>query len=254
MAAVTFDSGVLLVSRPSESTRMRRWPSVPAWLTASMTPSFRRVLVASERSSMTAWASARSWVGARGVSTLAVEGHDADVDVVRDGVEEGLGGRLGGADPALRAHAVAGVERDDGGTAYLLGGRDPASSALESSTASPIDTVTSSGSTVDPSGTETSTWMVLSSPGSTCPMERSPSAAWAAGTQHRRAATAPATRSGSRRIRCRPSRRASGRRSRWRAPSSRGTSGAGRSSGAGPWCGPRRRNRRCGRRRRRPGG
>ncbi len=78
---------------------------------------------------------------------VGVEGHDADVDVVRDGVEEGLGGGLGGVDPALLpmlllvSNAMMVVRR-------TCSAAEPASSALESRTASPIETLTSSGSTL----------------------------------------------------------------------------------------------------------
>ena len=212
MASVTSDSGVLLVSRPSESTRTSRWPSVPALSTASMTPSLRRVCWASSRSSMTDWAAARSCVRRQCRLDVGVEGHDADVDVVRDGVEERRGGRLGAVDAALLLHAVAGVEGDDRGTPHLLGRRRRPDSALESRTVSPMDTVTSSGSTSRPPARRPA-------PGWCC--RRRARRGRSRGRRRRpgppgRSTAAPrratATRSGSRRIRCRPSRRASGRR------------------------------------------
>jgi hypothetical protein len=52
--------------------------------------------------------------GDHGSGDLAGEGHDADVDVVGDGVEEGQGGCLGGLE-ALAAHGLADVHRQDGG-------------------------------------------------------------------------------------------------------------------------------------------
>ncbi len=50
--------------------------------------------------------------GYDGAGDVAREGHDADVDVVRDGVEEGQGCRLGCLEP-LAVHGLADVDRQN---------------------------------------------------------------------------------------------------------------------------------------------
>ena len=64
--------------------------------------------------STTSRASSRSRLGARASVDVAVEGDDADVDVLGHGVEEGERGGLRGLEP-LAGHRVAGVHDQDRG-------------------------------------------------------------------------------------------------------------------------------------------
>ena len=207
------------------SSRPSTWPTEPAWLTASITPSLRRV-AGPARVVDDVWASERSCVGERRSRrrhrTSRCRRRRRPGRCRGRSSAAALAASMRPCVPMLLlvSNAMTVVRR-------TCSSVEPANSALESSTVSPIDTVTSSGLTVEPSGTETSTWIVLSSPGSTCPMERSPSAAGPPGRSTGAPRRRPPPGAGvvaSDAVH-REEHRVDG--ARRRAPASRGTSGAG---------------------------